>query len=196
MLNANIPNKANGSSQCWASFFMASQFNASWWRDCLPDGWEQLVELLFEPLPNQVPIDGKCEFRLVFRGFHHLEARPFGHEPPLVFLRMEFALVEQRLAADERGSLPPVDVDFKAELLHVHQLLEQRKPCPGFPDDGFQTATSRGHVCAYRRAKPPVPRCNMACFSRQNGLFQNAKQSVLQLAERQVISKNGPYVCL
>ena len=32
--------------------------------------------------------------------------------------------IEQRLAADERGGLPFVEADFKAELLHVHQFLE------------------------------------------------------------------------
>ena len=52
-----------------------------------------------------------------------------------------------------------------------------------------------GPVFAYRRAKPPVSRCDMACFSRQHGLFQNARQNVLQLTERQMIIKNGPNGC-
>ncbi|MDE6192150.1 MAG: hypothetical protein K2G47_11125 [Muribaculum sp.] len=49
-----------------------------------------------------------------------------------MFLRVEFALVKQRLAADERGGLSFGEADFEAELLHVHQLLEQRKPFLGF----------------------------------------------------------------
>ena len=84
----------------------------------------ETAKLLLEPFANRLPVDGKCELRPVFRVFHHLEASPFGRELPLVFLRIEFALVEQRLAADERGSLPLVEADFKAELLHVHQFLE------------------------------------------------------------------------
>ena len=72
------------------------------------------------------------------RVFHHLEACFLGRELPPVLLRIEFALIEQRLAADERGGLPLVEADFKAEFLHVHQLLEQRKPFLGFLDDGFQ----------------------------------------------------------
>ena len=54
-----------------------------------------------------------------------------------VLFRIELALVEQRFAADERGSLPFVEADFKAELLHIHQLLKQRKPFLGFLDNGF-----------------------------------------------------------
>ena len=53
---------------------------------------------------------------------------PFSLKLAPVFLRIEFALVEQRLAADERGDLPFVETDFKTKFLHVHQLLEQRKP--------------------------------------------------------------------
>ena len=68
-----------------------------------------LPKLLFEPFANQLPVDGKCKFRLVFRVFHHLETSPFGRELPLVFLRIEFAFIEQRLAADERGGLPFVE---------------------------------------------------------------------------------------
>ena len=92
--------------------------------DCSPNGREQPVELLLEPLANQLPVDGKRKFRFVRRVFHHLEASPLGRELPSVFLRVEFALVEQRLAADERGGLSLVEADFKAELLHVHQFLE------------------------------------------------------------------------
>ena len=44
---------------------------------------------------------------------------------------------------------------------------------------------------AYRRAKPPVSRCDMACFSRQDRLFQNAKQNVVQLIENLAISNNA-----
>ena len=69
---------------------------------------------------------------------YHLEACPLGLELPSVFLRIEFALVEQRLAADERGGLPLVEADFEAELFHIHQFLEQREPFLGFLDDGFQ----------------------------------------------------------
>ena len=104
----------------------------------LCDSSAQPVELLLEPFANHLPVDGKRKFRLVFRVFHHLEASPFGRELPSVFLRVEFTLVEQRLAADERGGLPFIEADFKAELLHVHQLLEQRKPFFGFLDNGFQ----------------------------------------------------------
>lgn len=67
-----------------------------------------------------------------------MEARFLGSEFPFVFLRIEFTFVEQRFAADERGCLPYVEADFKAELLHVHQFLEQRKPFLGFLDNGFQ----------------------------------------------------------
>ena len=56
----------------------------------------------------------------------------------VVNFRIELALVEQRFAADERGSLPFVEADFKAEHLHIHQLLKQRKPFLGFLDNGFQ----------------------------------------------------------
>lgn len=52
-----------------------------------------------------------------------------------MFLRIEFALVENRLAAYKRGSLSFVEADFEAELLHVHQLLEQRELLLGFLDD-------------------------------------------------------------
>lgn len=104
----------------------------------LCDSSAQPVELLLEPFANQLPVDGKCEFGFVFRGIHHLEACPFGRELPFVFLRIKFALAEQRLAADECGCLSFVETDFEAEPLHVHQLLEQRKPLFGFLDDGFQ----------------------------------------------------------
>lgn len=85
-----------------------------------------------------MPVDGKCEFRPVFRVFYHLETSFLSFELPPVLLRIEFAFVEQRLAADERGGLPFAEADFKAEPLHVHQLLEQRKPFLGFLDNGFQ----------------------------------------------------------
>lgn len=48
---------------------------------------------------------GKCEFRPVFRVFYHLEPRLFGLEFPLVFLRIEFTLIEQRFATDKRARL-------------------------------------------------------------------------------------------
>lgn len=99
---------------------------------------EELVKLLLEPLTNQLPVDGKRKFSFVCQVFHHLETCPFSLKLPPVFLRIEFALVEQRLAAGERGGLPFVETDFKTKLLHVHQLLEQRKPFWGFHDDGFQ----------------------------------------------------------
>ena len=86
----------------------------------LCDSSAQPVELLLEPFANQLPVDGKCKFRPVFWVFHHLEASPFGRELPLVLLRIEFALVEQWFATNERGGLPLVEADFKAELLHVH----------------------------------------------------------------------------
>lgn len=50
-----------------------------------------------------MPVDGKCKLGLVFRVFHHLEASPFGRELPLVLFRIEFALVEQWFATNERG---------------------------------------------------------------------------------------------
>lgn len=87
---------------------------------------------------NHLPVNGKCKLGLVFRVFYHLEACFLGRELPPVLFRIELVLVEQRFAVDERGGLPLVEADFKAELLHVHQLLEQRKPLLGFLDDGFQ----------------------------------------------------------
>ena len=94
--------------------------------------------LLLEPLSNHLPVNGKCKLGLVFRVFYHLEACFLGRELQPVLFRIELALVEQRFAVDERGGLPLVGANFKAELLHVHQLLEQRKPFLGFLDDGFQ----------------------------------------------------------
>ena len=108
----------------------------------LCDSSAQPVELLLKPFANQLPVDSKCKFRFVFRVFHHLEANPFGRELPSVFLRIKLALVKQRFATDERGGLPFVKTDFQAELLHVHQLLEQRKPFLGFLDDGFKDIRS------------------------------------------------------
>lgn len=90
---------------------------------------KQPVELFLEPFANQLPIYGKYKFGLVSWVFHHLKTCSFSFELPLVFLRIEFTLIEQRLAADEHGSLSFVEADFKAELFHVHQFLEQRKPC-------------------------------------------------------------------
>ena len=109
-------------------FAFISAFYLSMNFGMLYDSSTQLVKLLLEPFAYQLPIDGKCEFGLVCWAFHHLEACPLGRELPFVFLRIEFALVEQRLAADECGGLPFVEANFKAELLHVHQLLELQKP--------------------------------------------------------------------
>ena len=97
----------------------------------------KFVELLLEPFAYQLPVDGKRKFQFVIRVFHHLEACFLGRELPPVLFRIELALVEQRFAADERGSLPFVEADFKAELLHIHQLLKQRKLFLGFLDNGF-----------------------------------------------------------
>lgn len=40
-------------------------------------------------------------------------------------------------------------------------------------------------------AKPPVSRCDIVCFSRQCGLFENAKQGVLQLAENKWLARTA-----
>ena len=79
----------------------------------LCDSSAQLIELLLEPFANQLSIDGKCKFRFVRRVFHHLEASLLGRELTSVFLRIEFALIEQRLAADEHGGLSFVEADLR-----------------------------------------------------------------------------------
>ena len=88
--------------------------------------------------PISCPLMASASLDLSFRVFHHLEACFLGFEFPFVFFRVKFALVEQWLAAYECGGLPFVKTDFEAEFLHIHQLLEQRKPLLGFLDNGFQ----------------------------------------------------------
>ena len=69
--------------------------------------------------------------------------------------------------------------------------------CPCLPmRSKSQPLLTEKPTLAYRRAKPPVSRCDMACFSRQYGLFQNARPNALQLTESLAVSKDNPYCCL
>lgn len=89
----------------------------------------QFLELLTESLGNGLSVDGKNLFSPVRRSFQHLETCLFGLELSLVFLRVEFPCVFQRLSHDERCGLSVTEADKAAEVFGAEHFTEIGEPC-------------------------------------------------------------------
>lgn len=116
----------------------------SWNR--LPYVLPYLVKLLLEPLVNGLSVDGKNQSRPVGRVFHHLETCLFGREFPLVFFRIEFTCILQRLATDERCCLSFIEPDKEAQFFHAQHFTQVGKPCRRLCDYRFQRLLLYGAV--------------------------------------------------
>lgn len=91
-------------------------------------GLLQFLELFFEPFRNGFPVDFENQFCFVRVAFQHMESCFFSCERAFVFLRIEFACILQRSAANECGCLSFIEADNPAKVFYFQYLFRQRKP--------------------------------------------------------------------